>query len=101
MKRFIQGEHRGQSTLLPESLDDYVSDINPVRIVDVSSMNSTWSIWVLTVLFPLTQAGLLPPRNPAEDLYLRLSQPHPVEPTAGARGPTQRRADVANRAFDA
>ncbi|MFG7983746.1 hypothetical protein, partial [Pseudomonas syringae] len=22
MKRFIQGEHRGQSTLLPESLDD-------------------------------------------------------------------------------
>jgi transposase len=35
MKRFIQGEHRGQSTLLPESLDDYVSDTNPVRIVDV------------------------------------------------------------------
>lgn len=26
MKRFIQGEHRGQSTLLPESLDDYVAD---------------------------------------------------------------------------
>lgn len=25
MKRFIQGDHRGQSTLLPESLDDYVS----------------------------------------------------------------------------
>ena len=34
MKRFIQGEHRGQSTLLPESLDDYVSDSNPVRVVD-------------------------------------------------------------------
>lgn len=30
-----QGEHRGQSTLLPESLDDYVSDTIPVRIVDV------------------------------------------------------------------
>ncbi|SDS91254.1 hypothetical protein SAMN04490205_4066 [Pseudomonas trivialis] len=28
MKRFIQGEHRGQGTLLPESLDDYVSDAN-------------------------------------------------------------------------
>lgn len=26
MKRFIQGEHRGQSTLLPESLDDNVAD---------------------------------------------------------------------------
>ncbi|ALI01260.1 IS1182 family transposase [Pseudomonas sp. FW306-02-F02-AA] len=35
MTRFIQGEHRGQSTLLPESLDDYVSDTNPVRVVDV------------------------------------------------------------------
>ncbi|WP_419711014.1 IS1182 family transposase [Pseudomonas sp. NFX224] len=35
MKRFIQGEHRGQSTLLPESLDDYVSETNPVRVVDV------------------------------------------------------------------
>ncbi len=34
MKRFIQGEHRGQGTLLPESLDDYVSDTNPVRVVD-------------------------------------------------------------------
>ncbi|HHK4245077.1 TPA: transposase [Pseudomonas aeruginosa] len=35
MKRFIQGVHRGQSTLLPESLDDYVADTNPVRVVDV------------------------------------------------------------------
>jgi len=35
VKRFIQGEHRGQSTLLPESLDDYVRDTNPVRVVDV------------------------------------------------------------------
>ena len=35
MKRFIQGEHRGQGTLLNESLDDYVSDTNPVRVVDV------------------------------------------------------------------
>ncbi|MGY2161231.1 IS1182 family transposase [Pseudomonas tolaasii] len=34
MKRFIQGEHRGQGTLLPASLDDYVSDTNPVRVVD-------------------------------------------------------------------
>lgn len=35
MKRLIQGEHRGQSTLLPESLDNYVCDTNSVRIVDV------------------------------------------------------------------
>ncbi|EZO68223.1 hypothetical protein V558_04684 [Pseudomonas aeruginosa BWH057] len=35
MKRFIQRVHRGQSALLPESLDDYVADTNPVRVVDV------------------------------------------------------------------
>jgi len=35
MKRFIQGECRNQSTLLPERLDDYIADTNPVRVVDV------------------------------------------------------------------
>jgi transposase len=35
MKRFIQGESRTQSTLLPELLDDYIADSNPVRVVDV------------------------------------------------------------------
>ena len=35
MKRFIEGENRGQGTLLPEHLDDYVTEHNPVRVVDV------------------------------------------------------------------
>ena len=35
MKRFIQGEDRTRSALLPELLDDYVADTNPVRVVDV------------------------------------------------------------------
>jgi transposase len=35
MKRFIEGEERGQGTLLPELLDDYVAEDNPVRVVDV------------------------------------------------------------------
>lgn len=35
MKRFVQGECRTQSTLLPELLDDYIADTNPVRVVDV------------------------------------------------------------------
>ena len=34
MKRFIEGECRSQTTLMPECLDDYVTDTNPVRIVD-------------------------------------------------------------------
>ncbi|MFC0254619.1 transposase, partial [Massilia consociata] len=35
MKRYIEGEDRGQGTLLPEHLDDYVTEDNPVRAVDV------------------------------------------------------------------
>jgi transposase len=35
MKRFIEGEDRGQGTLLPELLDDYVTENNPVRVIDV------------------------------------------------------------------
>ena len=34
MKRFIEGESRQQVTLLPECLDDYIGEDNPVRIVD-------------------------------------------------------------------
>ena len=35
MKRFIEGEDRRQATLLPESLEDYVAEDNPVRVIDV------------------------------------------------------------------
>ena len=34
MKRFIEGEDRSQSTLLPECLEDWVAGSNPVRVVD-------------------------------------------------------------------
>ena len=35
MHRFIHGEDRLQQTLLPNSLEDYVSEENPVRVVEV------------------------------------------------------------------
>ena len=34
MKRFMEGTDRGQSTLLPDCLDDWVDESNPVRAVD-------------------------------------------------------------------
>jgi len=34
MKRFIEGEDRKQVTLLPECLDDFVAEDNPVRIIE-------------------------------------------------------------------
>jgi len=35
MKRFIEGVDRGQSTLFPECLEDWVGEDNPVRVIDV------------------------------------------------------------------
>lgn len=34
MSRFIEGQDRSQVTLLPECLDDFIADDNPVRVVD-------------------------------------------------------------------
>jgi transposase len=34
MKRFVEGTDRTQTTLLPESLEDYVAEDNPVRVVE-------------------------------------------------------------------
>ena len=34
MRRFVEGVDRGQTTLFPESLEDWVSDANPVRVID-------------------------------------------------------------------
>jgi transposase len=38
MKRLSEGETRTQVTLLPECLDDYVAEDNPVRVVDVGAL---------------------------------------------------------------
>jgi len=95
MKRFIQGEHRGQGTLLPESLDDYVSDINPVRVVDVFADElDLVNLGFEGAMSADTVWPAYHPRDLAEDLHLRLSQPHPVESTFGARSPAQCGADV-------
>jgi transposase len=34
MKRFIEGQDRSQTTLLPDCIDDYVDGDNPVRAID-------------------------------------------------------------------
>ena len=34
MKRFVVGADRGQATLLPECLDDFIDEGNPVRVID-------------------------------------------------------------------
>lgn len=34
MGRYVQGSDRQQVTLLPECLDDYIAEDNPVRVVE-------------------------------------------------------------------
>jgi transposase len=34
MSRFIEGEERSQTVLFPESLDEWITEDNPVRVVD-------------------------------------------------------------------
>ena len=35
MKRFVEGVDRGQRTLFPDCLEDWVVEDNPVRVIDV------------------------------------------------------------------
>ena len=35
MRRFVEEADRGQRTLLPECLDDFIDESNPVRVIDV------------------------------------------------------------------
>lgn len=35
MKRFVEGEDRRQATLLPDTLEDFVAEDNPVRVIEV------------------------------------------------------------------
>lgn len=34
MGRFVEGANRNQAVLLPECLDDFIAEDNPVRIID-------------------------------------------------------------------
>lgn len=34
MKRFVEGLDRSQSTLFPETLEDFVAEDNPVRVIE-------------------------------------------------------------------
>src|ERR1700732_3262883 len=35
MRRFVEGVDRGQTTLFPEALEDWIGEDNPVRVIDV------------------------------------------------------------------
>ena len=87
MKRFIEGESRDQVTLLPECLDDYIGEDNPVRVIDlfVDELDMT----SLGFDGAAPAATWLPSITSSEDIHLRLSESHSIQPAPGAGGATQ------------
>ena len=92
----ITGHDRSQLLLLPESLDDYVGPENPVRFIEafVDGLDLAAAGFV-ACRTEGDRPSRLSPRRSAEALYLRLSEPHPLKPSAGSRDPPQYRGDLA------
>ncbi len=89
MKRYIQGEERSHVTLLPAYLDDYIAQDNTVRVVDVFVDALDLVALGFDDYTCRNGEAKLPPVGAFEALHLRLLEPHPIEPSPGARVPTQ------------
>ena len=101
MKRFVEGEDRRQSLLLPSSLDDYVTEDNPVRVIEVF-------VDELDLAKPASRIARDPqghrlsspitPGTLAQDLYsTATSTASSPSRRPGARDPAQPRTDLADR----
>src|SRR5208282_5257520 len=94
MRRFVEEADRGQWTLLPECLDDFIDGSNPVRVIDVFVEALDLTEMSFEGVEPAATGR--PSYHPSVLLKLYiLSEPGAVEPAAGARGRTQCRGYVA------
>ena len=85
MKRYIEGVDRGQSTLFPESLDDWINEDNPVRVIDVfvDELDISGLGFARAIPHVTGRPGYHPSVLLKLYLYLWLSQPGSVEPSSG------------------
>lgn len=83
MKRFKQVEDRTQSALLPEMLDDYVTEANPVRVFDVYVDELDLGQLGFEGVNPAAtgRPAYHPARSP-KALHLRLSESHSIQPAS-------------------
>jgi hypothetical protein len=76
MRRFVEGTDRGQTTLLPECLGDWVEESNAFARSMCSSRRSIWAIWGFNGVQPLATGR--PAYHPSTLLklyiYARLSR---------------------------
>jgi hypothetical protein len=98
MRRFVEGVDRSQTSLFPESLEDWVSENNPVRVID--AFVDALDLRTLGFDGVMPEATGRPSYHPAVLLKLYIYgylNRGAVEPQTGARGRPQCRADVAHR----
>ena len=80
MRRFVEGVDRGQTTLFPECLEDWIGEDNPVRAVDVFVEELDLAeLGFGGVESRGNRPTLVSSLDPAEALHLRLSQSGSVE----------------------
>ena len=67
--RYVKGENRHQLTLFPESIDEYISQDNPVRLIDVF-VNLSVDIQKLGFTYATPARTGRPPYDPKDMLKL-------------------------------
>ena len=83
MKRFVDGVDRGQSTLFPQCLEDWINEDNPVRVIDVFVEELDLAELGFGRVDPKGNGtAVIPSIGPVEALHLRLSEPGPIVPAA-------------------
>jgi hypothetical protein len=75
MRRFVEGVDRSQTTLFPESLDDWIGKDNPVRVIDAFIDAPDLRDLGFDGVVPEVTGRPLSPGGPAQALHLWLSQP--------------------------
>ena len=81
MKRFVEGIARGQTTLFPECLADWIDENNPVQVIDVFVDELDLAALGFEGVAPeLTGRAFVSSLRAAEALHLRLSQSGSVQP---------------------
>ena len=70
MSGFVEGVHRQQSVLFPDTLDDYIDEENPVRFIDALVDSLDLGAMGFTRATPLDEGR--PPYDPADLLKLYL-----------------------------
>lgn len=80
MAHHILGQSRTQTTLFPEVLDDFVTDDNSVRVVDVfvEGLDLEALGFERVIAKGKGRPGYHPSSHPLKTLYLWLSQPYSI-----------------------